>query len=98
MGLLVHLQPRYRVWSNREAGYGRADILVVPQQPGLPGAVLELKRLWEEETPAAALDDAMTQLKDRDYAAVLREAGAAPRQAWAVVFDGKRLHVRHAAV
>lgn len=78
------------------AGYGRADVRVVPAQAGQPGAALELKRLWEDETPEAALDDAMAQIVARDYAAVLREAGAEPRQAWAVVFDGKRLHVRHA--
>lgn len=43
LGLLVQLEGRYEVRSNRESGLGRADVLVRPKQPGRPGVVLELK-------------------------------------------------------
>lgn len=96
LGLLVRLAGDYHVRSNRESGYGRADVLIIPKRPGHPGVVLELKALEEDETVDTALASAVTQLTDRDYAAELRAAGATPVHALAVVFDGKRAHVRPA--
>lgn len=96
LGMLVHLQETHRVQSNREAGTGRADILVVPHSPG-PGAVLELKRVVGEETPEQALQRAVAQLLDRDYASEVRASGATAVHQFAVVFDGKRCWVRKLA-
>jgi len=93
LGLLVEMAATHRVVSNREAGYGRADVLVIPRQPG-PGAVLELKRVLSKETPQLALDRAISQLTDRDYATELRDAGATEVHQYGVVFDGKRCWVR----
>ena len=91
VGLLVHLQDTHRVVSNREAGYGRADVLVMPRSKG-PGAVLELKVIDTDydETVQVALERAVTQLRQRDYAAEVRAAGATDVHQYAVVFDGKR--------
>jgi hypothetical protein len=93
VGMLVHLEPTHRVYSNREAGFGRADVLVVPRQPG-PGAVMELKRITRRETEELALEKAIAQLTDRDYAAEVRAGGATQVYQYAVVFDGKRCSVR----
>jgi len=95
VGLLVQLDATHRVVSNREAGYGRADVLVMPRRPG-PGAVLELKTLDPEygDTVASVLDGAVAQLEDRDYAAEVRAAGATEVHQYAVVFDGKRAWLR----
>ena len=96
LGLLVTLERTHLVRSNREAGRGRYDLLVGPRRPGQPGAVLELKVLNErrKETVEQALDSAVAQLKDRDYAVELREQGAEPVVELAAVFDGKRVWVR----
>lgn len=96
LGLLVQMEPRWRVRSNPESGHGRADLLITPSEPGRPGAVLELKRVRSDrgETTEAALDSAERQIRDRRYAEELRAAGASPVRAWAVVFDGKRVHAR----
>lgn len=93
VGLLVHLEPTHRVYSNREAGYGRADVMIAPRTPG-PGAVLELKRILPSETADTAISKAVAQLKDRDYAAEVRATGATEVHQYAVVFDGKRCWVR----
>jgi hypothetical protein len=92
IGLLLHLEPTHRVVSNREAGYGRADVLVFPKQPG-PGVVLELKVITRRDTRETAMQRALSQLRDRDYAAELRAAGADPVRQLGVVFDGKRCWV-----
>lgn len=96
LGLLVWLEPTYTVRSNRESGYGRADVLIIPRQPGNPGVVLEFKQVWtrEGESPEAALDSAHAQIESRDYAAELVAAGATPIQKIAIVFTGKRVWVR----
>lgn len=93
VGMLVHLEPTHRVYSNREAGFGRADVMVVPRQPG-PGAVMELKRITRRETEELALEKAIAQLTDRDYASEVRAGGATEVYQYAVVFDGKRCWVR----
>jgi hypothetical protein len=90
VGLLLHLMPTHRVVSNREAGFGRADVLIFPRIEGATGAVLGLKVVTRRETPETALDNALSQLRTRDYAAELRAAGASTVLALGVVFDGKR--------
>jgi len=72
--------------------------MVIPRIKGEPGVVLELKRVDTEagETVEKALRAALRQIRDRDYAAELRERGATPIHEMAAVFDGKRAHVRAA--
>jgi hypothetical protein len=41
----------YRVRSNRESGEGRPDVLILPKEPGKPGAVLELKAVKASKRP-----------------------------------------------
>jgi hypothetical protein len=96
VGLLAGLGPRYDVRSNRESGFGRCDVMVLPKQAGQPGVVLELKRVEGEagESTEQALAAALQQIRERDYAAELRERGAAPIHELAAVFDGKRVRVR----
>ena len=99
VGLLVTLERTHEVTSNRESGHGRYDVLISPRQAGHPGAVLELKVIDtdEGETVQQALDAALTQVRQRDYAAALRQRGAGPVHELGAVFDGKRAWVRVAA-
>jgi hypothetical protein len=92
LGLFLHLAPTHEVVSNREAGHGRADVLIYPRNPGEAGVVLELKVVDAEagETPEAAVASALSQLARMDYAAALRARGADPVHELAVAFHGKR--------
>ena len=96
LGLLIWLNATHEVTSNRESGYGRCDVLVCPRLAGQPGVVMELKVLnvSKSESVEPALMAALTQLRDRDYAAGLRARGAEPVRELAAVFDGKRVWVR----
>ncbi len=98
VGLLAGLAPRYDVRSNRESGYGRCDVMVLPRGAGQPGVVLELKRVDTEagETTEKAFRAAFRQIRERDYAAELRERGALPIHEMVAVFEGKRVFVRTA--
>ena len=72
LGLLVWLGPRYRVSSNREAGYGRCGRDDRAQdRRAAGGGDEELKTVDKarRETPAKAMAAALRQLRARDYAA-----------------------------
>ncbi|WP_437676875.1 PD-(D/E)XK nuclease domain-containing protein [Sorangium sp. So ce131] len=72
------------------------DVLIRPARPGNPGVVVEIKVVGPDRAPEAALEHGLGQIRERDYAAELRAAGAAPVHAFAVAFDGKRVWVRAA--
>lgn len=91
-GLLVSLAPDYEVRSNRESGYGRYDVMILPRRPTDPGVVMELKAL-DKETLETARTKAQQQLIDRQYAAELRARGVQQIRGYVVVFDGKEAHV-----
>lgn len=94
--LLAGLGATHDVRSNRESGFGRCDVLVLPKVAGEPGVALELERVVTErgETKDAALTAALRQIRTMDYTAELRARGASPIHEVAVVFEGKRAHVR----
>lgn len=96
VGLLVRAGGAWEVRSNRESGFGRCDLMVLPRAAGGPGAVIELKVLdaRRKETVEQALDAAMAQIDARRYRAELEARGAAPIHAYGAVFDGKRVWVR----
>lgn len=90
-GLLVVLDASHEVATELETGLGRADVLVSPRRPGLPGVAMELKVGGD-----LALEAALDQLRTRDYGARLRAAGAAPVRLMAAAFDGKQVRVAFA--
>jgi hypothetical protein len=74
LGLLVTLGHRYAIRSNREAGYGRYDIMLIPHEKTLPGLVIEFKKKDDDETMAECTNRALEQIKNRHYVADLRAA------------------------
>ena len=101
-GLLARLDPTHLVWTEAEAGYGRADLLVAPRTKGASGFVMELKRVdtdepEDSEDPSkieAALHDAMAQIEDRNYADKVVQMGAGKVWKWALVWEGKKAVMR----
>ena len=77
LGLLVDLTDRYAVTSNRESGFGRYDVMLIPKQPDDPGIILEFKiynprkEASLEETVQAALD----QIEEKQYEQTLLARG-----------------------
>ncbi len=96
LGILVNLRGSYRVVSNAETGYGRADILMFPRRAALTGKVIELKSLGSGAEMEQGVSEALAQIEARDYGVALREAGVASARIrkYAVVVCGKRVIVR----
>ncbi|MCP4698104.1 MAG: hypothetical protein GY862_14815, partial [Gammaproteobacteria bacterium] len=91
LGLLTHLSDRYHIRSNRESGYGRYDMLMIPRNSEAPGFVFEFKKVdYPDDADAeAAMHSALLQIRQRDYAAELREHGVTTIWGVGVVVEGK---------
>jgi hypothetical protein len=94
LGLLVGMEGYANPVSNREAGHGRPDIQVVPDDPSRDTPVLTVEVKFEKGADGARLAElareALAQAGSREYDAALESA---PRVRWGVAFAGKRVAV-----
>jgi hypothetical protein len=91
LGMLVWLSGKYEIRSNREAGYGRYDLVLRPKDSSKHGIIIEFKRIYEDETPEEVLEAALQQIRNRHYAAELEAAGIQHIIPLAIAFQGKQL-------
>ena len=93
LGLLAGMSD-YEVSSNREAGFGRYDIMLRPKNGQGQAIIMELKRLRPKETVEQALASALQQIENKQYATTLCAAGFADILKMAITFDGKRVWIK----
>ncbi len=65
--LLIGLCERYTVRTEREMGYGRSDIIMVPKAQGDLGIIMELKIARKDEGLDTGVDLALKQIHDKKY-------------------------------
>ena len=65
--LLIGLCERYTVRTEREMGYGRSDIVMIPKVQGDLGIVMELKIAKTAKDMDAGVDEALKQIHDMKY-------------------------------
>ena len=100
LGLLVGLRGRYAVESNRESGWGRYDVMLVPNDGAAghdPAIVVEFK-VFDPKREASLEDTvrrAHEQIERKAYATALAERGFEPSRihAYAMAFRGKQVLV-----
>lgn len=95
LGLMSSLQDIYSVKSNRESGYGRYDVMLIPKDKQKLGIVLEFKTAKAEEDLATVAQEALQQVKDKQYAAELKQAGIESILKLGLAFKGKQVAVVH---
>jgi DNA-binding transcriptional MerR regulator len=96
LGMLVSLD-EYEVISNKEAGYGRVDVILLHKEDKKkPAIVMELKIIdeFENEKKKKALKSAVKQIKEREYISYVKERGYKNIFAFGLVFDGKRCWIK----
>ena len=94
MGLLLWLSPDYEIKSNRESGYGRYDIMIIPQDTGKLGFIIEFKKTRKKETLESAAVSALNQIEERKYETELVQRGIKQYKKLALVFSGKDVYVK----
>jgi hypothetical protein len=92
LGLFANLGSQYHVRTNRESGYGRYDVMLIPNDPRQTGFVFEFKKvdLEDNESSETAMKSALKQIQDRHYALELRQVGAQKILGIGVVVHKKR--------
>jgi hypothetical protein len=100
LGLFVNLGSQYHVRSNRESGYGRYDVMLIPKEPRQTGFVFEFKKvdLEDNESSETAMKSAIKQIQDRHYALELRQAGVQKILGIGVVVHKKKVWVESVAL
>ncbi|RKZ81439.1 MAG: AAA family ATPase [Candidatus Parabeggiatoa sp. nov. 1] len=100
LGLLTNMTDRYQIRSNRESGYGRYDVLMIPLSPNEPGFIFEFKKIDkpDEKNAADAMQSALEQIQKQQYAAELREHDVKKIWGIGVVVEGKRVWVESIAL
>lgn len=96
LGMLVSLNEEYRVKSNRESGYGRYDIMLIPKDNRKYGIVIEFKRVKsrQNETLEDAAKKALNQIKEKNYKQELLDLGIKNILELGIAFKGKEVIVK----
>lgn len=93
LGLLVSLQETHEVRSNRESGYGRYDVMIIPKDKNQLGTIIEFKVVRKLEDLERGLELAFQQIADKGYAVELKALGITQIQTLAMVFCGKEMQL-----
>ena len=96
LGLMVELSGRYTITSNRESGFGRYDVMLVPADRGKDCAyIIEFKvhKPNREKDLAETVANALLQIEEKQYEAQLIADGFAPERIkkYGFAFQGKQV-------
>ncbi len=93
-GLLTWISNTHEIKSNRESGYGRYDIMIIPKDVSQWGYVMEFKKTGKNESVKSAVKSALKQIEEKKYQAELVQRGIKKVKQLAVVFKGKEVTVK----
>lgn len=95
-GLIVDLQNRYVITSNRESGFGRYDVLLEPKNCSKDDAIILEFKVYDpdgEKTLEDTVKDALNQMEEKKYAAQMKNKGIPENhiRKYGFAFCGKRV-------
>ncbi len=95
LGLIVELQGKYTVTSNRESGFGRYDVVLEPISSQDDAIILEFKvqNSKRESSLDETLENALKQIEYKEYAAALTAKGIPGERIrkYGFAFEGKKV-------
>lgn len=91
LGITALLIPDYQVKSNRESGYGRFDVAIIPKQLGKTGVVMEFKVASNENDLEKLAREALAQIERKAYLSEFTEQGNILK--YSIAFYGKQVKI-----
>jgi hypothetical protein len=93
LGMLVSLNETHQVKSNRESGYGRYDVMLIPREKKEKGIIIEFKKVDEDEneTLEISAQNALKQIEDRSYEMEMKDNGIDNIIKLGISFKGKEV-------
>ena len=98
LGMLISLSEKYEVKSNKESGYGRYDVMLIPKDTSKIGIIMEFKKIDDflNITIEEATKAALKQIEDMKYAQELINKEIKNIIKLAIVFKGKKIKITKA--
>ena len=84
----------YKMIPNIETGYGRADIILKPENKNWAGYIFELKRAKTEDMKKES-EKALKQIDEKKYDTLLKNEGIKDIIKIGLAFDGKKVEVSY---
>ena len=84
----------YVLKSNRESGFGRYDVMMIPKKENLPAVILEFKvRRAKEKDLEETVQMALQQIEEKNYDAELLTLGIPKEKIrhYGFAFEGKKV-------
>ncbi|MDD7410589.1 AAA family ATPase [Fusobacterium gastrosuis] len=75
LGMILYLDRRYKVHSNKEIGFGRYDIVLEPKNSNDIAYIFEFKVAKSSEELERKVNEALEQIKSQKYDVDLKEKG-----------------------
>lgn len=95
LGLMVELEDRYVITSNRESGFGRYDVMLEPKREDLDTYIIEFKvyKPGRDQSLEDTVKKALAQIEEKQYALSLMAKGISSDRIrkYGFAFEGKNV-------
>ena len=94
LGLMAEQAENYVLKSNRESGFGRYDVMMIPKKENLPAIIMEFKvRRAKEKDLNETVQMALQQIEEKNYDAEMLSLGIAKERIrhYGFAFEGKNV-------
>ena len=98
LGMLVSISNTHEVKSNKESGFGRYDVMIIPKDISKPEIIIEFKKInvLSKETIEQGKVEALKQIQDMKYSEELIHKGVKNIIEIAIIFKGKEVMISKA--